>query len=66
MTDKDEDIINTIKHYRKVLEQSKDKTKSLMNMAKFSGLMTGLDLVLGKERSQELYDFATTLEKQVN
>jgi len=37
-----------------------------MNMAKFSGLMTGLDLVLGKERSQELYDFATTLEKQVN
>ena len=60
MTNKEEDIINTIKHYRKVLEQSKDKTEGLMNMAQFSGLMAGLDLILGKNKSQELYDFAVS------
>lgn len=58
MTNKEENIINTIRHYMSALENSKDKTNSLMCMAQNNGLMTGLDLALGKEKSQELYNFA--------
>jgi hypothetical protein len=63
MTELERDIVDTIRHYRKVLEQSKNKTGSLMNMAQFNGLMKGLDLALGKDKSQELYELATADEK---
>lgn len=63
MTNQDEDIINTIKHYRKLIQNSKDHEDREMYICILSGIVDGLGLVLEKRIVTQLYNFAIKLDE---
>ncbi len=64
MTDKTENIINTIRHYRKLLSNSTPYSEDYkIYICKLGGLLEGLNLVLEEEEVSQLYNFAMKLNE---